>query len=203
MRLKVLAARFALASLNSFAQEELKEPKAIYERIRAIEYAQKTRNQIAIDNKEMPCWFGCQDDDIRFKLENDLSKQAETDPVAAFYRGLFRLETAQLFSRNNAPLQATEQAAADARKLFLFAYRAGIAAAAWNLGVIYETGVGVTGSRLAAIEWYARAGQQYLKGAEREKALAALEKIESFDQKHSDSKRLREALFPTNKKNQD
>ena len=88
----------------------------------------------------------------------------------------------------------------DARKYFNFASNDGIAAASWNMGVIYETSLGVVGSKLAAIEWYGRAGFQYQADGERESALAALEKMEILDAKHRDSMKLRAVLFPPSKK---
>ena len=45
------------------------------------------------------------------------------------------------------------------------------------MGIIYETNLGVIGSKLAAVEWYSRAGVRYVELGDRETALAALEKL--------------------------
>jgi TPR repeat protein len=79
---------------------------------------------------------------------------------------------------------------------FQIASRAGTAAATWNIAVLYERGAGVTQSRLAAAEWYARAGVQYQKAGVREQALAALERVEAIDPQHPDGKSLRADLYP-------
>jgi hypothetical protein len=51
----------------------------------------------------------------------------------------------------------------------------------WNIGVIYQSGLGETRSRLAAAEWFYKAGVGYLAINERERALGALEAVQSID----------------------
>jgi TPR repeat protein len=60
---------------------------------------------------------------------------------------------------------------------------------------MYEDGLSVTRSALAAVEWYAQAGMQYAKKGEREMALAALERDEKVDGKHPNAVKLRAQLF--------
>jgi TPR repeat protein len=134
------------------------------------------------------------------ELKNELKVRAETDPAASFYTGLLALERAQLFRRADTQSEIVESESKEARARFGFASRAGIAPASWNMGIIYDSNLGVAGSKLAAIEWFARAGHQYLSDGERETALAALEKIEALDPKHPESKRLRDALYPPKRK---
>lgn len=83
---------------------------------------------------------------------------------------------------------------------FLHASEGGVGEGSWNIAVMYEQGNGLTRSKLAAAEWYAKAGRQHLKNGDRERALAALERIEEIDAKHPDAVKLRALLFPSNKR---
>lgn len=185
--------------------EDSSGPQAIYNQIKflsAIEHA-KIQQEKDLD-KLVASTFNCNDDcQAQIKLRKALDEQADTVPVAAFFVGLLDLENAQRAQRAE-PSNATNSFIADlskkARKRFTFASKAGIAAASWNMGVIYATDLGVAGSKLAATEWFARAGHQYLKDEERENALAVLEKIESLDSKHPESMQLRRAIYPSLKK---
>lgn len=88
----------------------------------------------------------------------------------------------------------------EAYAAFLRASDGGVGEASWNIGVMYEQGNGLTRSKLAAAEWYAKAGRQHLKNGNRERALAALERIEEIESKHPDALKLRTALFPQSKR---
>lgn len=191
--------------------EESYDPKAIYGRIKSLQTIRGMLQEEHIrkmDQTKVSMWsFFCTTDECADsdrqtgELKGKLNKEAETDPVAAFYAGFLNLEDAQKFNNSVAMTESVEAWSKDARKWFTFASSSGIAAASWNMGVIYSTNLGVIGSKLAAIEWYGLAGHQYLRDGERESALAALEKIERMEIKHRDSIRLRQALFPpTNKK---
>ena len=208
-------------SFGVHAQESY-DPKAIYSQIKSLG-AKKSRlddeHYRNLDDNEKRklekggTWaiigMGCFTDEcnatstLKSKLTVELLKRGEADPVSAFYAGLLDLENAQEFQNSTSVTALTEfieRLSKDARRRFTFASSAGIAAASWNMGVIYATNLGVIGSKLAAIEWYGRAGHQYLKDGERETALAALEKMETMELKHPDSIRLREALYPATKK---
>jgi hypothetical protein len=187
----------AVFTSPSFAQER-RDPKAMYDRIKYLDYK---RDEALRDEKDsgkaVSMGFFCTTDDCKeaTDLASELDKRGETEPVAAFYAGLRNLEFAQRANVHGLT-KWVESSSKDARRRFVAASTAGIAAASWNMGVIYATNLGVVGSNLAAIEWYARAGLQYLNHGERETALAALEKVEGMDAKHPDSTRLRAALFP-------
>lgn len=183
------------------------DPKQIYDRIKSLEAIVGTLQEDHFRERDPASvsWWSlicvtdkCLDSGRQsIELKGELYREAETDPVAAFFAGLLNLEYAQKFNNSEALTESVEVASKEARRWFAFASSSGIAAASWNMGVIYSTNLGVMGSKLAAIEWYGRAGHQYLLAGERESALAALEKMETMEAKHRDSIRLREALFPT------
>ena len=190
----------AVFSTGAFAQER-KDPKAIYDQIKFLRSMQDVvrSGEDPVKRFFMPCVTD--ECTAPGRLTNDLSVRGETEPAAAFYAGLLNFEYAQSANeRGEGWAKMVESSSKDARKQFAFASSAGIAAASWNMGVIYATNLGVAGSKLAAIEWYGRAGHQYLRDGERETALASLEKMETMDSKHPDSTRLRVALFPAPKK---
>lgn len=187
-------------SFGAFAQEN-KDPKAMYDQIKYLDHKRDEALKNEMDAGAGWLSWACTTDDCKdsYKLTTELNKRGETEPAAAFYAGLLNLEFAQR-ANNHGLAKIVEPASKDARKQFALASSAGIAAASWNMGLIYATSLGVQGSNLAAIEWYGRAGHQYLRDGERENALAALEKMETWDAKNQDSKRLRGALFPAPKK---
>ena len=63
--------------------------------------------------------------------------------------------------------------------LFEEAAEGGLAEAAFNLGVMYQNGVGVEASDERSVEWFYRAGQIYLSHGMREPASEAASAIES------------------------
>lgn len=189
------------------------DPKAMYDRIKSLnaqrgilqeEHVGKMNPaKMSVWNLVCPTDACVASDKLTTELQAELNKRGETNPVAAFYAGLLNLEDAQKLNNSTMATELVkfvEMSSKDARKQLAFASSAGIAAASWNMGLIYETNLGVIGSKLAAIEWYGRAGHQYHKAGERETALAALEKMEKMDAKHVDSIRLRDVLYPTAKK---
>lgn len=213
-RLRAVILLFSLILAGSCFAQQPKDAKAIYDSIESFDTlrAMKLRDAIKGDVKKLDEWVWCVDDTQGCKAQIDriaeLSNLGGSDPAAAFYSGLLDLKSAQSWAArgNLSDREQTdndrnvESMSATARKKFIFASSAGIPAAMWNLGIIYSTGLGVAGSKLAAIEWYGRAGIQYLKDGERETALAALEKMESLDAKHQDCVKLRAALYPAVKK---
>ena len=185
---------------GAFAQD-IKDPEAIYKKIKFLRAMQDSASSGEDSLKVWTSRMSCVTDECMApdRLTTELNKRGETEPLAAFYAGLLNLEFAQR-ANDHGLVKMVESSSKDARKRFAFASSAGIAAASWNMGVIYATNLGVAGSKLAAIEWYGRAGHQYLRDGERETALASLEKMETMDSKHPDSTRLRAALFPEPKK---
>lgn len=81
-----------------------------------------------------------------------------------------------------------------AMSLFKKAGAAGISAASWNVAVMYANGYGTTTSKLAAIEWFYKAGIEFLKSGHREQALAALEAIQAINKDSDLGKRLERQL---------
>jgi TPR repeat protein len=124
------------------------------------------------------------------------------DSECAFYWGLYNMQDGLKFSESDVVEVRTlaEKAFKDAFSGFQISSKAGMPAASWNIAVLYQRGAGVTQSKLAAAEWYGRAGVQYEKIGDRERALAALERIEEIDAMHPDGLSLRALLFKPKKK---
>jgi TPR repeat protein len=78
--------------------------------------------------------------------------------------------------------------------LFKRAGDGGIADGYNNVANQYSKGEGAIQSRLAAAEWYYRAGVAYLKTGKRERAFAALEAVRASDRDSTLAKKLEIAL---------
>ena len=124
------------------------------------------------------------------------------DLTAAFYWGYLNWIEGERITDTKTELMRNYQSEKfkEAYSGFSSASEGGVAAASWNIAVMYEQGHGLTRSKLAAAEWYAKASRQYLKEGEREKALAALEHIEEIDPKHTEAIKLRAILYQTSKR---
>lgn len=105
-----------------------------------------------------------------------LDKRARADAMAAFYAATLAQEAAKLASDVERP-----KLYAKVVTFWKQAGEAGEPGGFWNLAVMCQNGEGVTRSKLAAVEWYYKAGVAYLGKGEREKALAALEAVRSID----------------------
>jgi hypothetical protein len=101
------------------------------------------------------------------------------DALAAFYTALLSVEAAKRVGPSN----ERDRLYGNAVAFWKRSGDAGDAGAYWNLAVMYQSGEGVLRSNLAAIEWFYKAGTGFLRLHEREKALAALEAIQSIDRK--------------------
>ena len=133
-----------------------------------------------------------------FTLQKQLKELAVSgDPEAAFWWGFYNFAKGREAARYSEKLN--QDMASDKFKEAYFGYKiasnAGVSEASWNIAIMYEQGYGVILSKLAAAEWYYKAGQQHLKSGNRESALAALERIENIDSKLSDAIKLRSALY--------
>jgi TPR repeat protein len=129
-----------------------------------------------------------------YQRDNEISrlkKSLETkvnhgEPIAMFYAAMLKEDDARFdraFSekyQNMSRIKDSNEKYDLAIQLFKQAGDAGINAAYWNVAVAYENGFGNTTSKLAAIEWYYKAGVGYLKDGYREQALAALEAIQAI-----------------------
>jgi TPR repeat protein len=187
--------------------------KSLYDKINALDAKASATDQLAMDKAletgsgaDMfnAIWrFGGNETIERMALEKELKAQAASgDPESAFYWGYRNFEWGLKAARSSEKLHqdwANDQFK-EAYLSFKIASDAGVGAASWNIAVMYEQGNGVTLSKLAAAEWYYKAGRQYFKSGEREKALAVLERIEKVDKNHSDAIKLRAILYPPDEK---
>jgi TPR repeat protein len=118
---------------------------------------------------------------------------------ASFYSGVLALEFGRKLSRGAYTDEYSRSYFEKAIKHFKRASQAGVGESSWNLATMYQAGEGILASKLAAAEWYHKAGLQYLAAGRREDALACLEQIEAMNVSHPSRADLRERLFPEKK----
>lgn len=158
-----------------------------------------------IKNSHYAPWLAAKDgNEERDKEILDLEKLLETksnngDSLATFYLAVLKKDYAEreLAMSDGKEEYWTGSAKKDfdlAIKLFKRSCEMGISAACWNASVIYANGYGTTSSKLAATEWYYKAGVGYLKDGNREQALAALEAIQAIRMDSELGKRLEKQL---------
>ena len=195
--LVVIALAFTLATPIG-AQETA---KAIYDKI------------IAIDKKNDAS--GGFASIVTFSQTYDLAMQLKKMALggnadAALYWGLYNFNRGVEFHatarRQTDPKQiaffqsAADDHFADAMTGLRISSKAGYGDSSYNIAQMYLNGLGVPQTKLAAAEWYAKAGAQYLRQGLREVSLSALERAESIDPKIPEVVALRAQLFPQIKK---
>ena len=195
--LVVIALAFTLATPIG-AQETA---KAIYDKI------------IAIDKKNDAS--GGFASIVTFSQTYDLAMQLKKMALggnadAALYWGLYNFNRGVEFHatarRQTDPKQiaffqsAADDHFADAMTGLRISSKAGYGDSSYNIAQMYQNGLGVPQTKLAAAEWYAKAGAQYLRQGLREVSLSALERAESIDPKIPEVVALRAQLFPQIKK---
>lgn len=103
-------------------------------------------------------------------------RRSRNEPLAAFYHGLYNWRVcaglAVGLGQQNSAVQACWQESLASYKI---ASNASIAPASFNIGRMYENGLGVTTSKFAAAEWYVKAANQYNELQVRDEALTSLE----------------------------
>ena len=210
VRLMTVAAVVLTLSLPAIAAETGKQ---IYDRLVAIDkkFDADVGLAIAKGDYELVPKLVMRDPSESIALEGQLKSRAlKGDAESAFYWGVYK------YSRGVAAYSAVQRATTetdagirkklgdeyfvDAMTGLKIASKSGIGDASWNIAQMYENGFGVSQSQLAAAEWYAKAGAQYVKQGLREVALAALERAEAIDAKIPDAVRLRALLYPQGKK---
>ena len=207
---RLMTAAALTLSFPALADQTSKE---IYDRIVAIDKKTDADSAVALRKGDVGgAMFGFTES---FSESIDLQKKLKQmalggNAEAAFYWGLYKFDRGARFQ----PLIARQtdrgladglrntvnQDFADAMTGLTIASKSGNPDASWNIALLYENGFGVSQSKLAAAEWYAKAGAQYLKRGYREVALAALERAEAIDAKIPDAVRLRALLYPQGKK---
>lgn len=132
-----------------------------------------------------------------FALQAALVERAKAgDARASFYLG------ALAFGRGERHAENTRSGAQllvamvfkDALREFTRASTAGIAAASWNLGVMFERGYGVDSAPRTAAEWFALAAAQYLAADDLAEARAVVAQLARLVPDHLRLPALRERL---------
>lgn len=187
----------AIFCTATMAQEGLQTAEQIYKQIRDLDSLIQMEIKIKIDKGEMTYPFhpSSPNEDKSWKLKSALEQSAKDgDPYAMFYTALLKSDFADKLRGSSSSSEVTKRLSDDeyvvAMRLFKQAGEAGISSAYWNVALMYANGEGGTQSNLAAVEWYYKAGNSYLKSGDRERALASLEAIQKVSKNHELGKRL-------------
>lgn len=189
---------FAIASLG-IAQTVKIEATELFKQYRMQESNFSFESSMAkMEGKPNVCAFpileSCKPLDEMFRIQkaiNVLSDEGDID--AMFYTALLKVEMAEktgLTTKYGESQSEYELAAA----LYKRAGDGGAITGYWNVAGMYARGTGVIKSNSAAIEWFYKAGDAYMKNGLREKALASLDAIKEIDKEHRLGKRLQLAL---------
>jgi hypothetical protein len=186
-------------SINTLADTEVPEALQLYTKI-------KLNEKKSADNVKLAPWLSDEDKKnsvnlapwLRPENENlyeenrEIEKLLETmasngEPNALYYSAMLKMDWADTllsFRGIKDWTQSDEDRVRVAYDQALLRFKqsgeAGSPAACWNVATIYSKGLGSTTSKLAAIEWYYKAGVGYLKNGYREQSLAALEAIQAI-----------------------
>ena len=207
----LLVIAFALTvAMPSSAQETSKD---IYDRIVAIDEKNTSAHVNAIKSGNVgDAILGLWDSaDEHSKLTKQLKSIAQNgNAAAAFYWGVYNynkgvnffsaMQSAKTQNDISVRKKLADEAFAEALTSFRISSKAGDGDSSYNIAQMYQNGFGVPQTKLAAAEWYAKAGAQYLRQGLREVSLSALERAEAIDPKIPDVVALRAQLFPQIKK---
>lgn len=195
----LFAVMFAFLTLHAGAQSGSMTPRDMYEQIQSIERDEAARFAAEVDQGKHPWELMWQQTDAskqKLELQRQLSDLAEKNQGdASFFWGLLNLENGTRLIGNENAKSLVAEYFSRAEKSLRRASNSGFPAAAWNLALMYQNGWGVMPSRLVAVEWFAKAGDLYLKTGDREMALSSLERAEDLDSANPAAKRLRAKLL--------
>jgi TPR repeat protein len=189
----VIAGCVLLFATLTFAQSS-DDAQATYQALVKAENALHSFLRMAPLGKPQPGYVEPSENPLKkvMELEEALKALYEANaPSGDFYWGTYQLEQGQALVREpDMAREHFEKAVMPLRR----AASGGEPAAAWNLGLMFANGWGVHVSKLAASEWYVRAGEGYAKNGDRDAALASLERAEGLDPRSIGAKRLRTKL---------
>ncbi len=210
LRLLLAMSLVLTLAMPTNAQETSKD---IYDRIVAIDEKNTSAHVNAIKSGNIgDAILGLWDSvDEHSKLTKQLKSTALSgNAVAAFYWGVYNynkgvnffsaMQSVKTQNDVNIRKKLADETFAEALSSFRISSKAGDGDSSYNIAQMYQNGFGVPQTKLAAAEWYAKAGAQYLRQGLREVSLSALERAEAIDPKIPEVVALRAQLFPQMKK---
>lgn len=139
------------------------------------------------------------DDDMRaISYATVLQKRGEGgDPYASFFHALRDWDFCLQLQRQTGDVWVKQARECWQRVMPAFkrAAEAQIADAAFNIARLYENGLGVTPSKLAASEWYVKSAELYNQEKSRDEALTAVESALNLVPDHPAALRLRNTML--------
>jgi tetratricopeptide (TPR) repeat protein len=171
----------------------------LYKDLVRLDAAKKSRIALAKPEEVMAVAFSTTDDDKRaISYATVLQRRSDAgDPYASFFYAVRQWDFCLQMQR-----QAGEIWAGQAKECwqkvmpaFKRASDAQIADATFNIARLYESGFGVTPSKLAAAEWYVKSADQYNRVKSRDEALTSVESALNLVPDHPAALRLRKAML--------
>jgi TPR repeat protein len=178
-------------SQGSIAQVSDGSSQQVYDSMKRAEFHYKieTANDQCPTNDRTGFWGLCvtKNSIDEYRLREVLRSRADSgDPIAQFYWGgeVASSGAYRINDKTEIGIKARIQSYDSALTYYKKACPT-ISEACWNVADIYAKGLGSTKSSLAALEWFYKAGGNYLAKDQREEALASLEAMEKIDPKNS------------------
>lgn len=194
------AALEAQAKYASYARDgEALRSSDLYKELARLDGVKKSRMALAKPDELASFWFPTTDDDMRtISYSGVLQTRGERgDPTASFFVGVREWDTCAQFQRQ--PGDGLSKMAKECWQRVMPAFKrasdAQIADASFNIARLYESGLGVSASKLAAAEWYVNSAGQYSKEKSREEALTSIERALDLVPDHPAALRLRKAML--------
>ena len=172
----------------------------LYKELERLDGVRKSRIAMLTKPEEIAASvFVTTDDDMRaISYSTVLLKRGESgDPYASFFYGVRQWDVCSLMQRQQEEvwIKRAKECWQGVMPAFKRASDAKIADATFNIAKLYESGFGVSPSKLAAAEWYVKSADQYNKDKSREEALTSLERALDLVPDHPAALRLRKAML--------
>jgi tetratricopeptide (TPR) repeat protein len=172
----------------------------LYNELERLDEVKKSRIALLTKPEEIAAaFFVTTDDDMRaISYSKVLQERGESgDAYASFFYGVRQWNYCSLIQRQQEEvwIKRARECWQGVMASFKRASDAQIAAAAFNIAMLYENGFGVSPSKLAAAEWYVKSANQYNKDKSREDALTSVERALSLVPDHPAALRLRKAML--------
>ena len=172
----------------------------LYQALARLDAAKKSRMAQGIKPEELAlAMLNLTDDDIRaMSYATVLQQRGEAgDPYASYFYGVRQSDFCLYVQRQPGSgwAQAAEQCWQQILPAFKRASTANIAAASFNIGKLYEDGLGFSPSKLTAADWYVKSAEQYSRENSRDEALIAVRKALDLVPDHPAALLLRKAML--------
>jgi tetratricopeptide (TPR) repeat protein len=172
----------------------------LYKEVVRLDTIKKSRTSMATKPEEIFAEaFRYTDDDARgIEYWSLLKKRSDGgDTGASYYYAIYQWDFCLRMQQSNNEflVKDSKECWQGVMSAFKKASDAQIASATFNIGKIYQNGLGVTPSKFVAAEWFVKSADQFNKEKSRDEALTALESALNLVPDHPGALRLRKAML--------